>query len=309
MAAPDTIPVTVIGGYLGSGKTTLVNHLLRHAGGRKLAVLVNDFGALPIDADLIEAERADVISIAGGCVCCTFGSDLFAALDQLYKSRPEITDVLIESSGVGLPSSIAGSVALMPHYRVGGVVVLCDATTALELCADKYLSDTIIAQLEGADLILLNKIDLVSINRRDQVAAWLRSVSRTSHILRTSEGHVPAEAILDMVDVTTCSLPGEVAHDTSIYRTTHVLIPNRVRASDLAQALTQPELRLLRAKGILRDQSGDIVQLHVAGPRWTVMSCAGNAAYSGHLVGIGLRSGADQQSIEYLVGQHIDKPS
>ncbi len=69
------LPVTVIGGYLGSGKTTLVNHLLRHAGSLRLAVLVNDFGELPIDADLIETRGEGVISIAGGCVCCSFGSD------------------------------------------------------------------------------------------------------------------------------------------------------------------------------------------------------------------------------------------
>lgn len=76
MAAAPALPVTVIGGYLGAGKTTLVNHLLRHAGGRRLAVLVNDFGALPIDADLIEGADGAVLAIAGGCVCCAYGSDL-----------------------------------------------------------------------------------------------------------------------------------------------------------------------------------------------------------------------------------------
>ncbi len=309
MAAPDTIPVTVIGGYLGSGKTTLLNHLLRHAGDRNLAVLVNDFGALPIDADLIEAAQDDIISIAGGCVCCSFGSDLLAALDQLSRTRPEITAVLIESSGVALPSSIAGSVSLKQRYRVGGVVVLCDATSAMELSVDKYLSDTIIAQIEGADLIVLNKIDLVGIRRQDQVAHWLRSLNRTARILKTSEGRLPVETILDINAVTACTFPGLAVHDTSVYRTTQVLMPNRVRTRDLARALTRTELGLIRAKGILQDQSGDIVQLHVVGPRWSVTACPGRAASSGHLVTIGLRSGADQQSIEYLVAQHIDEPS
>ena len=79
------LPVSVIGGYLGAGKTTLVNHLLRHANGRRLAVLVNEFGDLPIDADLIEAEEDGLISISGGCVCCSFGNDLIAALGDLAK--------------------------------------------------------------------------------------------------------------------------------------------------------------------------------------------------------------------------------
>ena len=79
----STLPVTVIGGYLGAGKTTLVNQLLRNANGQRLAILVNEFGALPIDEDLIEAESDDLISIAGGCICCTFGSDLSEAMMAL----------------------------------------------------------------------------------------------------------------------------------------------------------------------------------------------------------------------------------
>ena len=78
-----SVPVTVIGGYLGAGKTTLVNRLLRQANGRRLAVLVNEFGALPIDADLIESQDDNIINIEGGCVCCSYGSDLIAGLRDL----------------------------------------------------------------------------------------------------------------------------------------------------------------------------------------------------------------------------------
>ena len=82
------LSVTVIGGYLGSGKTTLVNHLLRNANGLRLAILVNEFGELAIDEDLIEAEDDDIISIAGGCVCCSFGSDLTGALTGYGQVGP-----------------------------------------------------------------------------------------------------------------------------------------------------------------------------------------------------------------------------
>ena len=97
-----TIPVTLIGGYLGAGKTTLVNHLLRNADGRRLAVLVNEFGALPIDADLIVARDGNLISISGGCICCSFGSDLLAALIELKGRGDAIDHLLIETSGVAL---------------------------------------------------------------------------------------------------------------------------------------------------------------------------------------------------------------
>lgn len=307
MTSTYATPVTVIGGYLGSGKTTLVNHLLRNAGRRKLAVLVNDFGALPIDADLIETERDDIISIAGGCVCCSYGNDLLAALDELSRNRPEITDVLVESSGVALPSSIASSISLLQRYRVNTVVTLCDLTNILELCADRFLSDTMIAQIEGADLILLNKADLVGTSRKDQVASWLTCMTRTAHILQTSESRVPAQSILDRDRGTAC-LPGP-AHDPSIYRTTHVLIPNQVWARNLAEALTHPELGLLRAKGVLLDKRGDIVQLHVVGSRWSLKPFPNSAAFLGHLVTIGLRSGADQVRIEHLVRQHVAPPN
>ena len=109
MQPTDRLPVTVIGGYLGAGKTTLVNHLLRHAGGRRIAVLVNDFGALPIDADLIEARDGDLLAIAGGCVCCSYGSDLMDALAALLERSPRPDHLVIETSGVALPGSVARS--------------------------------------------------------------------------------------------------------------------------------------------------------------------------------------------------------
>ena len=108
----STLPVTVIGGYLGAGKTTLVNHLLRHAQGLRIAVLVNEFGALPIDADLIETQDENIISIAGGCVCCSYGNDLILAMLDLAKLTPAPQHVLLEASGVAIPGAIASSVGL-----------------------------------------------------------------------------------------------------------------------------------------------------------------------------------------------------
>ena len=96
----DPLPTVVIGGYLGAGKTTLVNHLLRHADGRRVAVLVNDFGDVNIDADLIEGADAGVLSLSGGCLCCSFGDDLVGTLLALQRRQPPPDVVLIELSGV-----------------------------------------------------------------------------------------------------------------------------------------------------------------------------------------------------------------
>ena len=118
-SAPGGMKVTVIGGYLGAGKTTLVNRWLRQAQaqGRRIAVLVNDFGEIGIDADLILAQSDDVLELAGGCVCCSFGSDLMAALLRLAERNPAPAHVLIETSGVALPGAVARSAKLAPGVR------------------------------------------------------------------------------------------------------------------------------------------------------------------------------------------------
>ena len=159
VSTPSPIPATVIGGYLGAGKTTLVNHLLRTANGLRLAVLVNEFGALPIDDDLIIAREDNLISLAGGCVC-SFGSDLMAALMDLSQISPPPERVLIEASGVAMPGAIAASVDLLTAYAVDGVLVLADSETVRTRADDLFMGDTIRRQLGEADLILLSKCDV-----------------------------------------------------------------------------------------------------------------------------------------------------
>ena len=110
---PAAVPVTVIGGYLGAGKTTLINHLLRTANGVRLAVLVNEFGALSIDEDLMEAEDGNIISIPGGCICCSFGDDLSAALMDICAFKPPPDHILIEASGVAIPAVIDNSLTVL----------------------------------------------------------------------------------------------------------------------------------------------------------------------------------------------------
>src|SRR6202012_5975409 len=179
------IPVTLIGGYLGAGKTTLVNHLLRNANGRRLAVLVNEFGELPIDADLIEARDGNLLSISGGCICCSFGSDLLGALMQL-KGRADVIDhLLIETSGVALPQSIVQSLTLLPDLSLDGVIVVADAETIEQRARDRYMSDTVLAQLGHAHIILLKNTDLVSRERLDAISHWLTGITPDVRIVPT----------------------------------------------------------------------------------------------------------------------------
>ncbi len=175
------LPVVLIAGYLGAGKTTLVNHLLRHAAGRRIAVLVNDFGSINIDADLIAANAdedssADVLSLAGGCLCCSFGDDLLGTLGTLAQRTPPPDVCLIELSGVALPASVVRTAKLSQAVEVVGTLVVADAEHIQRQAADRYVGDTVIQQLKAADWLMLNKPDLVTADALQAAAAWLQRV-------------------------------------------------------------------------------------------------------------------------------------
>ena len=298
------VPVTLIGGYLGAGKTTLVNSLLRNAGGRRLAVLVNEFGALPIDADLIVARDDNLISISGGCICCSFGSDLVAALVDMTARGQPIDHLLIETSGVALPASIVQSLGLLPGLALDGVIVLADAEIIEERAHDRYMSDTVRGQLAGADIIVLNKIDLVSSERVAATSRWLAEIAPGARVLPARNADIPAEIILGRHPE-----PPPIAyrikpprHLTAAYEALDLEIDCPVDAGRLASVLTDPRLGLLRAKGFVRTVSGEFVTLHVIGRRSIVEVAPPWIDGPGRLVCIGLATEMDRSAVLAAVG-------
>lgn len=185
------LPTLVIGGYLGAGKTTLVNHLLRHASGQRIAVLVNDFGDINIDADLIRGQFGDVLELSGGCVCCSFGADLVGALMRVSARIPAPDVVLIETSGVAMPGAVARSARLVPGLSVLGVVAVLDAMTVQAQAQDRYVGGMVMQQIQEADLLLLNKVDLLSSAELIQTQTWLAGLNTTASRLDTSQSAVP----------------------------------------------------------------------------------------------------------------------
>ncbi len=192
MSAPSArLPLTVIGGFLGAGKTTLLQHWLRTAGGRRLAVLVNDFGALNVDAALIAASGADTIALSNGCVCCQIGDDLSAALMRVLDSADRFDAIVVEASGVSDPWRIAQIGLADPALALGGVIVLADASALPAQAADPLLADTLQRQLDSADLIVLNKSDLVDAAELQRVGEWLDAHAGAVPRLQTQQAAVP----------------------------------------------------------------------------------------------------------------------
>ena len=298
----EVIPVTLIGGYLGAGKTTLVNHLLRNAGGRRLAVLVNEFGSLPIDADLIVAREDNLISISGGCICCSFGSDLVAALIDLKDRGNSIDHLLIETSGVALPGSIVQALDLLPGLVLDGVIVLADAETIEARARDRYMSDTVLGQLQHADIIVLNKIDLVSRERADATASWLTATALGARVLPVQNANLPLEVIIGQPRLAGSgagSPSGHHAHghQTGHYKTLSLDIDQPCDAERLARKLAEPTLGLLRAKGFLRGLDGKLVTVHVVGRRAQVEPAPAWIEGPGRLVCIGLEAEINRDAI------------
>ncbi len=296
---PLPCPVTIVGGYLGSGKTTLINHLLAKADGSRLAILVNDFGDLAIDAQLIEGQEGDVINLSGGCVCCSYGNDLTSALMQLNVN--DIDQVVIESSGVALPGAISSSLSLLGGYVVSSVVVLVDASTIQQHAGDKYLADTIERQLASADLIAMNKCDLINDEKKREIHDWLRRQYTACKVIEVQESEIPKVLVLVASTRTkpdNRSIQG-TDHDASIYRAFTLSLPEKYDVSVVAEKLAYTGNGLLRVKGFVEDLNGVMQTLQMVGSRWSVQPAP--QGVSSGLICIGLSKLCDEDQVKKLL--------
>jgi G3E family GTPase len=284
------IPVTLIGGYLGAGNTTLVNHLLRERGERRIAVLVNDFGELAIDDALIESRDGPLLRLAGGCVCCGFGSDLMAALQQMLALQPRPEHILIETSGVALPAVVARMLGLLPGLQLDALLVLADAETLRERAADRYVGELVRQQLHEADLLLLNKTDLLADSQLPALRDWLAATAPRSRVLCCHQARLPPELLLGIGPLPAAPRRRvKVARAGTLFDSLSLEFEHRVDMAALAALLAAPPLRLLRAKGLMRDREGQPRALQLVGRRNTLTPPAHELAHSGGLVCIALR--------------------
>jgi len=196
----ERVPVTVIGGYLGAGKTTLLNHLLAHANGRRLALLVNDFAAINIDAELVSAHDGDTVRLNNGCVCCTIAGDLGRALQAQSEAQPVAERIIIEASGVADPGKVALGVMGWPGLKLDAIVTVIDGETVRARSRDKFVGHLVRQQLRAGDLVVVNKLDKVKADKHADVLAWARDHAAGASVLSSRYAQIEPSRLLDAAD-------------------------------------------------------------------------------------------------------------
>lgn len=308
---PSSVPVIVLTGFLGSGKTTVLNHILQAQGSPRVAVLVNDFGSINIDAKLIVNIEGEVISLANGCICCTIRGDLYESVTRLLNQGAELDAILIEASGISNPAEIALTFIntdLSARTKMDCILGVIDAEEILDL--DHRSLQLAREQIEVADIIAINKTDLVTPGKLLEVQHWIQKNAPQTRIIETTFGRIPAPLLFGNLhqpyEAAKLRKSKEHIHDDddlSHHGFETILLQENEPLSLTAvqQMLVNSPGTIFRAKGFLytADMPQEKLVLQMAGKRISVRSGgAWDKAPASEVVLIGVEGGFDPYELQ-----------
>ncbi|MCC6805376.1 MAG: GTP-binding protein [Anaerolineae bacterium] len=267
-----SLPFTLITGFLGAGKTTLIKRLITEPHGVRIAVIVNDFGAVNIDAALIRDRHVDTIDLANGCVCCTLSSGLTRTLIELTGRADPPEHIVLEASGVAEPEGIIHVALSHEALSFNGIVCVVDADAGPAAAQTPAVAQLVARQAASADLIILNKTDMAGPAKVREMHDWLEDAAPRARRLEASYAEVPAAVILGLPErsrLTAQALDttGPAKFASLVFATQRPIIERRL--CDLVENLPSG---VLRAKGIVRLSSNPsrAAVLQATGRRWAL---------------------------------------
>jgi G3E family GTPase len=321
------VPVTIIGGFLGAGKTSLLNHILTNSSGRRVAVLVNDFGDINIDAKLIVSIEGETVSLANGCICCTIRDDLLTEVLRVLGTEPRPEYIVIETSGVSKPVAVAETF-LNPSTQglvdVQNMITVVDAELVVDDTAG--FGDIAFDQINVADMVVINKTDLVSKQQVADLTKRIEQIVPGARIWETTYGIVPLELIFhegagtameSFRDRSTATTGDEQksAIDEHNFHTWTFRSDERWSFDALERAMGNLPREIYRAKGIVQLDldTGDYGILQMAGRRTTLKlsepDSSMTAPITTELVFIGASETVTEQSIAAVFDRALQAAS
>lgn len=266
-ALAKPLPMTIVSGYLGAGKTTLVNSILSGDHSLHIAVLVNDFGKIAIDETLIGQRDGDVVALANGCMCCQIGGDLYDAIDRILRMRERFDHLLIETSGVADPVRIAQIAIAEPDLELSQTVVLVDTVNFTDVVADPRLSDTLLRQIRAADLVLLTKIDAMATTRVADFQAGLVELGFSGPVMVLEKNDRHAWEILTIRSATSSGTTkaGPLGVHVLPFESWSWIGSERIGLDRLVAFANDPSLNIYRLKGRFHLADGRMILFQKVG--------------------------------------------
>ncbi len=290
--------VTILAGFLGSGKTTMLRHLLEGGHGLKLAAVVNDIGAVNIDAALITNTDSDVIELTNGCSCCSLGPELGQTINELSRRAEPLDGIVVEASGIADPAAMGAVVAGAGGACLDGIITVIDAGTLTQWLDDPATAPLFQRQLDAAHLLALNKTDLIDDDALAAATARLAELAPGRPVIATEQGRLEVSLALGAAAHGARPEPVHRHHEADRFTTRTIALGGPVDRQRLAAFLASPPKGLLRVKGFVetQDAPGRLQTVQAVGRVWSIEPLSNTRAdkpQDGNLVLIGLADQAE----------------